>query len=190
MQSLGTGMVEVTSGDTASSSPAKPRHRPRTSLPTSSPGSPSRWWSDGAYVPFLGAGAGVRRRAWPRSQITPVAALQGPCQHEQGISWRPQFATPSLKRRIDISCGSAELEAFEDCCFLTARGWVMVLVLAALTGTAFGTGVIVGLAVGASSVACAYACREARRVGVEERPPGPRPEAREEQPRPPGGTKA
>ena len=90
---------------TASSSPAKPRHRPRTSLPTSSPGSPSRWWSDEAYVPFLGAGAGVQCRARPRSQITPVAALQGPCQHEQGISWRPQFATPSLKRRIDIYVG-------------------------------------------------------------------------------------
>jgi hypothetical protein len=66
----------------------------------------------------------------------------------------------------------------------------MALVLAALTGTAFGTGVIVGLAVGASTVACAYACREARRVGVEERPPGPRPEAREEQPRRPGSTEA
>jgi hypothetical protein len=44
----------------------------------------------------------------------------------------------------------------------------MVLVLAALTGTAFGTGVIVGLA----------------------RPPGPQPEAREEQPRRPGQTEA
>jgi hypothetical protein len=58
----------------------------------------------------------------------------------------------------------------------------MVLVLAALTGTAFGTGVIVGLAVGGSTVAGAYACREARRVEVEEKPPGPRPEAREEKP--------
>jgi hypothetical protein len=66
----------------------------------------------------------------------------------------------------------------------------MVLVLAALTGTAFGTGVIVGLAVGGSAVACAYACREARRVGVEEKPPAPQPEAREEQPRRPGETKA
>ena len=64
----------------------------------------------------------------------------------------------------------------------------MALVLAALTGTAFGTGVIVGLAVGASTVACAYACREARRVGVEERPPGLRREAREEQPRRAGRT--
>jgi hypothetical protein len=66
----------------------------------------------------------------------------------------------------------------------------MVLVWAALTGTAFGTGVIVGLAVGASSVACVYACREARQVGAEERPPSPRPEAREEQARRPGRTKA
>lgn len=66
----------------------------------------------------------------------------------------------------------------------------MALVLAALTSTAFGMGVIAGLAVGASSVACAYACREARRVGMEERPPGPRPEAREEQARRPGRTKA
>jgi hypothetical protein len=66
----------------------------------------------------------------------------------------------------------------------------MALVLAALTGTAFGTGVIVGLAIGASTVACAYVCREARQVGVEERPPGPRPEAREEQPRQPGSTEA
>jgi hypothetical protein len=66
----------------------------------------------------------------------------------------------------------------------------MVLVLAALTGTAFGTGVIVGLAVGDSTVACAYACREARRVGVEERPPRPRPEPRERRPRRPGETKA
>ena len=66
----------------------------------------------------------------------------------------------------------------------------MVLVTAALTSTAFGTGVIMGLALGASTVACAYACREARRVGVEERPPGPRPEAREEQPRRPGSTQA
>ena len=66
----------------------------------------------------------------------------------------------------------------------------MVLVLAALTGTAFGTGVIVGLAVGGSAVACTYACREARRAGVEEKPPRPRPEAREEQPRRPGSTDA
>jgi hypothetical protein len=66
----------------------------------------------------------------------------------------------------------------------------MALVLTALTATAFGTGVIVGLAVGASTVACAYACRGARRVGVEERPPGPRPEAREEQPGQPGRTEA
>jgi hypothetical protein len=66
----------------------------------------------------------------------------------------------------------------------------MVLVLAALTSTAFGTGVIVGLGLGASSVACAYACRKARRVGVEERPPSAQPETREEQPRPPGRTEA
>jgi hypothetical protein len=66
----------------------------------------------------------------------------------------------------------------------------MVLVLSALTGTAFGTGVIVGLAIGGSTVACVYACREARRVGVDERPPGTRPEAREEQPRRPGRTEA
>jgi hypothetical protein len=45
------------------------------------------------------------------------------------------------------------------------------LVSAALTGTAFGTGVIVGLAVGGSTVACVYACREACRVEAEERPP-------------------
>jgi hypothetical protein len=49
----------------------------------------------------------------------------------------------------------------------------MVLVLAPLTGTAFGTGVIVGLAVGASTLAGTYACREARRVGGEERPRRP-----------------
>jgi hypothetical protein len=66
----------------------------------------------------------------------------------------------------------------------------MVLVWAALSGIAFGTGVIVGLAVGGSAVACTYACREARRVEVEEKPPGPRPEAREEQPRRPGSTQA
>ena len=65
----------------------------------------------------------------------------------------------------------------------------MVLVLAALTGTVFGTGVIVGLAVGGSTVACAYACREACRVGVEDRPPRPRPETREEQPGRPRRTK-
>jgi hypothetical protein len=63
----------------------------------------------------------------------------------------------------------------------------MVLVLAALTGTAFGTGVIVVLAVGGSALACAYACREGRRVEAEERP---RPEAREEKPRRPGRTEA
>jgi hypothetical protein len=40
----------------------------------------------------------------------------------------------------------------------------MFLLLAALTGTAFGTGVIVGLAVGASSVACVYAGRKALRA--------------------------
>ena len=66
----------------------------------------------------------------------------------------------------------------------------MVLVTAALTSTAFGTGVLVGLALGASSVAGAYACREARRAGAEERPPRPRAEAREEQPRRPGRTEA
>jgi uncharacterized protein (DUF58 family) len=64
----------------------------------------------------------------------------------------------------------------------------MVLVLAALTSSAFGAGVIVGLALAGSTVACVSACREARRVGVEERPPGPRPEAREERPRSPGPT--
>jgi hypothetical protein len=62
----------------------------------------------------------------------------------------------------------------------------MVLVLSALTSAAFGTGVIVGLAIGGSAVACVYACREVRRVGAEE----PRPEAREEQPRRRGKTKA
>jgi hypothetical protein len=66
----------------------------------------------------------------------------------------------------------------------------MVLVLMALTGTAFGTGVIVGLAVGGFSVACTYACREARRVEAEERPPGPRAEPRDERPRRPGRTEA
>ena len=65
----------------------------------------------------------------------------------------------------------------------------MVLVLSALTSPAFGTGIIVGLAIGGSTVACVYACREARRVGAEE-PPSPRPEAREEQARRPGRTKA
>jgi F0F1-type ATP synthase membrane subunit c/vacuolar-type H+-ATPase subunit K len=65
----------------------------------------------------------------------------------------------------------------------------MVLVLAALTGTAFGTGVIVGLAVGASSVACVYACRKACHVVAEERPSSPRQEAREEQPGRPDRTK-
>jgi hypothetical protein len=59
----------------------------------------------------------------------------------------------------------------------------MVLVLSALTGAAFGTGVIVGLAIGGSTVACVYACREARRGGAEEKSPGPGPEAREEKPR-------
>ena len=53
----------------------------------------------------------------------------------------------------------------------------MVLVTAALTSAAFGTGVIMGLALGASTVACARACREARRAGVEEMPPRPGPEA-------------
>jgi hypothetical protein len=66
----------------------------------------------------------------------------------------------------------------------------MILVLAALTGTAFGTGVMVGLAIGGSTVACVYACREARGVETEERPPGPRPEPGQERPRRPGRTKA
>jgi hypothetical protein len=66
----------------------------------------------------------------------------------------------------------------------------MVLVVAALTSTAFGTGVIMGLALGGSAVACAYACREARRVSVEERPLRHRPEPREEKPRRPGRTEA
>ena len=66
----------------------------------------------------------------------------------------------------------------------------MVLVTAALTSAAFGTGVIMGLALGASTVACARACREARRAGVEEMPPRPGPEAREKQPRPPGRAEA
>jgi hypothetical protein len=66
----------------------------------------------------------------------------------------------------------------------------MVLILTALTSTAFGTGLIIGLAVGASSVAYAYACREARRVEAEERPPGPRPVAREEKPGRPRRTNA
>jgi hypothetical protein len=66
----------------------------------------------------------------------------------------------------------------------------MVLVLSALTSAAFGTGVIVGLAIGGSTVAYLYACREACRVGAEERPPRPRPEAREEQARRPRRAKA
>jgi hypothetical protein len=65
----------------------------------------------------------------------------------------------------------------------------MVLVLAALTSTAFGTGVIVGLGLGGSTVACIYACR-ARPARAEERPPRPQPETGEEQPRRPGETKA
>jgi hypothetical protein len=60
----------------------------------------------------------------------------------------------------------------------------MVLALSALTGAAFGTGVIVGLAIGGSTVACVYACREARQVGAGE-PPSPPPEAREERTRRP-----
>jgi F0F1-type ATP synthase membrane subunit c/vacuolar-type H+-ATPase subunit K len=66
----------------------------------------------------------------------------------------------------------------------------MVLILTALTSTAFGTGIIMGLALGASSVACAYACREACRIQADERPARPRPETREKQPRRPGRTKA
>ena len=65
----------------------------------------------------------------------------------------------------------------------------MVLVLSALTGAAFGTGVIVGLAIGGSTVACVYACRKASQVGAGE-PMSPPPEATEEQPRRPGRTKA
>jgi hypothetical protein len=65
----------------------------------------------------------------------------------------------------------------------------MVLVLSALTGAAFGTGVIVGLAIGGSTVACVYACREACRVRAEE-PTSPRPEAREERARRPRRAKA
>jgi hypothetical protein len=57
----------------------------------------------------------------------------------------------------------------------------MVLVFAALTGAAFGTGVIVGLAIGGSTVACVYACREACRVRAEETSLKPRPRAEEEQ---------
>lgn len=49
----------------------------------------------------------------------------------------------------------------------------MILVLAALTGTAFGTGVIVGLALGASTLAGTYAYREARRVGGKKGPRRP-----------------
>ena len=66
----------------------------------------------------------------------------------------------------------------------------MVLVLATLTGTAFGIGVLVGLAAGSSTVACAYACREARRVEAGEGPPKTRPGAREEKPGRPGRTEA
>jgi hypothetical protein len=66
----------------------------------------------------------------------------------------------------------------------------MVLVLTALTGTAFGTGVMVGLAIGGSTVACVYACRYARRVETEERPPSSLSEPRQERPRRPGRTKA
>jgi len=64
----------------------------------------------------------------------------------------------------------------------------MMLITAALTSTAFGTGVLMGLALGASTVACARACREARRAGVEERPPRPGPKAQEEQLGRPGRT--
>jgi len=64
----------------------------------------------------------------------------------------------------------------------------MVLVLSALTGAAFGTGVIVGLAIGGPTLACVCACREARRVGAEE-PSSRRPEAREAPPRKPGRTR-
>ena len=42
----------------------------------------------------------------------------------------------------------------------------MVLVSSALTGAAFGRGVIIGLAIGGSTVACVYAYREACRVGA------------------------
>jgi hypothetical protein len=66
----------------------------------------------------------------------------------------------------------------------------MMLVTAALTSTAFGTGVLVGLALGASSVAGAYACREARRARVEEKPPRPGRETTEEPPRRPRPTEA
>jgi uncharacterized membrane protein YdjX (TVP38/TMEM64 family) len=42
---------------------------------------------------------------------------------------------------------------------------VVVLLLSALTGAAFDTGVIVVLAIGGTTVASVYACRKARRAG-------------------------
>jgi hypothetical protein len=42
-------------------------------------------------------------------------------EHGQGSVQRPRFATVSLKRRIGISCRSAELAAFEDRGFVTVR---------------------------------------------------------------------
>ena len=62
----------------------------------------------------------------------------------------------------------------------------MVLVLSALTGAAFGTGVIIGLAIGGSTVACVYAYREACRVGATRglHGPGQRREKKGQLPRP------
>jgi hypothetical protein len=88
-----------------------------------------------------------------------------PCsrRHEQETSQRPKSATSGLKRRIGTACRSAEFEALEDRCFLTLRGWVMVLVTAALTSTAFGAGVIMG-----------RSCTEGSAKALEERGHGMR----------------
>jgi hypothetical protein len=46
VEGIGSAVVDVTPGDYFELIASRLPHRPRTSRPMSSPGSPSRWWSD------------------------------------------------------------------------------------------------------------------------------------------------
>ena len=86
IQSIGSAVVQVTPGDYFElivRQTARPPGPPRTSLPTNSPGSPSRSWSSAYVVFFRGFGVAWDDATVARWTNTPLGML------------RPEVGAPS-----------------------------------------------------------------------------------------------
>jgi hypothetical protein len=78
VQSIGTAVVNVAPGDYFELIAARPPARPRTSRPTSSPGSPSRCWSDR----WLSSGIPAAQKLWHVSKAHRLELFK------EGFWWR------------------------------------------------------------------------------------------------------